>query len=287
MGRAPRGVKPNVKNPGKTFKRLMSYVFRKYKWHYIIVIALICVGVLASVQGTMFQKSLIDDYIKPMLLADNPDFSPLLEAMARVAGFYLLGVVSTYAYNRIMINVTQGVLRDMRNNLFEHMQKLPIKYFDTHSHGDIMSIYTNDIDTLRQMISQSIPQVINSGFTIVSVFISMCILSIPLTVLTLVMVAVVLMATKYVTKQSGKYFMQQQFNIGKLNGYIEEMMNGQKVVKVFCHEEENIKEFDALNNALYESADKAHAFANVLGPINAQLGNVSYVLCATVGGALA
>ena len=287
MGRAPRGVKPNVKNPGKTFKRLMSYVFRKYKWHYIIVIALICVGVLASVQGTMFQKSLIDDYIKPMLLADNPDFSPLLEAMARVAGFYLLGVVSTYAYNRIMINVTQGVLRDMRNNLFEHMQKLPIKYFDTHSHGDIMSVYTNDIDTLRQVVSQSIPQVVNSGMTIVSVFVSMVILSVPLTLVTLVMVAVMLWATNTAAGKSGKYFMQQQVNLGKANGFIEEMMNGQKVVKVFCHEEENKAKFKELNDALCTSADRANTFSNILGPINAQLGNISYVICAIVGGFLA
>lgn len=287
MGRAPRGVKPNVKNPGKTFKRLMSYVFRKYKWHYIIVIALICVGVLASVQGTMFQKSLIDDYIKPMLLADNPDFSPLLEAMARVAGFYLLGVVSTYAYNRIMINVTQGVLRDMRNDLFEHMQKLPIKYFDTHSHGDIMSVYTNDIDTLRQVVSQSIPQVVNSGMTIVSVFVSMVILSVPLTLVTLVMVAVMLWATKTAAGKSGKYFMEQQVNLGKANGFIEEMMNGQKVVKVFCHEEENKAKFKELNDALCTSADRANTFANILGPINAQLGNISYVICAIVGGFLA
>lgn len=287
MHRQPRGMKPTVKNPGQLLKRLLAYIFRKYKWHSLVVLICIITGVLANVQGTMFTKSLIDEYITPFLLTDHPDFAPLAKAIGRVACFYAIGVIAVYIQNRVMVIVTQGTLRDLRNDLFEHMQKLPIKYFDTHSHGDIMSIYTNDIDTLRQMISQSIPQVINSGFTIVSVFISMCILSIPLTVLTLVMVAVVLMATKYVTKQSGKYFMQQQFNIGKLNGYIEEMMNGQKVVKVFCHEEENIKEFDALNNALYESADKAHAFANVLGPINAQLGNVSYVLCALVGGILA
>lgn len=287
MHRQPRGMKPTVKNPGQLLKRLLAYVFRKYRLHCFAVLFCIIIGVLANVQGTMFTKSLIDEYITPFLLTDHPDFAPLAKAIGRVACFYAIGVIAVYIQNRVMVIVTQGTLRDLRNDLFEHMQKLPIKYFDTHSHGDIMSIYTNDIDTLRQMISQSIPQVINSGFTIVSVFISMCILSIPLTVLTLVMVAVVLMATKYVTKQSGKYFMQQQFNIGKLNGYIEEMMNGQKVVKVFCHEEENIKEFDALNNALYESADKAHAFANVLGPINAQLGNVSYVLCALVGGILA
>ena len=287
MHRHPRGMKPTVKNPGQLLKRLLAYIFRKYKWHSLVVLICIITGVLANVQGTMFTKSLIDEYITPFLLTDNPDFTPLAKAIGRVACFYAVGVIAVYLQNRIMVIITQGTLRDLRNDLFEHMQKLPIKYFDTHSHGDIMSIYTNDIDTLRQMISQSIPQVINSGFTIVSVFISMCILNVPLTIVTLIMVGVVLMATKYVTRQSGKYFMQQQFNIGKLNGYIEEMMNGQKVVKVFCHEEENIKEFDVLNNTLYESADKAHAFANVLGPINAQLGNVSYVLCALVGGLLA
>ena len=287
MGRPPRGVKPQVKDPGKTFKRLISYIFRKYKWHYIIVIVLICVGVLASVQGTMFQKSLIDDYIKPLLLSDNPDFSPLFKAMARVAGFYLIGVVSTYAYNRIMINVSQGVLRDMRNDLFEHMQKLPIKYFDTHSHGDIMSVYTNDIDTLRQVVSQSIPQVVNCGMTIISVFVSMVILSVPLTFVTLLMVAVMLWATKTAAGKSGKYFMEQQANLGKENGFIEEMMNGQKVVKVFCHEEENKTKFKELNDALCTSSDRANTFSNILGPINAQLGNISYVMCAIVGGFLA
>ena len=287
MGRPPRGMKPQVENPGKIFKRLMSYIFRKYKWHYIIVIALICVGVLANVQGTLFQKSLIDDYIKPMLFSENPDFSPLLEAMVRVAGFYLIGVISTFAYNRIMINVTQGVLRDMRNDLFTHMQKLPIKYFDTHAHGDIMSIYTNDIDTLRQVVSQSIPQVVNSGMTIISVLLSMIYLNIPLTLVTLCMVGIMLCATKKVAGKSGKYFVRQQKNLGKVNGFIEEMMNGQKVVKVFCHEDENKEKFKELNDALCESADRANTFANILGPINAQLGNISYVVCAIVGGFLA
>ena len=286
-GKPPRGMKPQVKNPGKLFMRLMRYVFRKYKWHYIAVIILICVGVLASVQGTMFQKSLIDDYIGPMLLASEPDFGPLLSAIIRVAGFYLIGVVSVYAYNRIMINVTQGVLRDLRDDLFEHMEKLPIKYFDTHSHGDIMSVYTNDIDTLRQVVSQSIPSLINSAMTIVSVLISMLVLSVPLTFTTLIMVAIMLWASKTAAGKSGKYFVEQQKNLGNVNGFIEEMMSGQKVVKVFCHEETNKKDFKELNDQLYESADRAHTFANILGPINAQLGNVSYVVCAIVGGLLA
>lgn len=280
-------MKPQVKNPGKLFMRLMNYVFRIYKWHYLSVIALIFISVLANVQGTMFTQRLIDDYISPMLLADKPDFGPLGMAILRVAGFYLIGVLATYLQNLIMTYVTQGCLRDLRNELFEHMQKLPIKYFDTHAHGDIMSVYTNDIDTLRQMISQSIPQVVNSFVTIVSVFTSMIILSVPLTFVTLLMVVVMLFATKYAAGNSGKYFVKQQQNLGKVNGFIEEMMNGQKVVQVFCREEENKRRFKELNDELCESADKAHTFTNILGPINAQLGNISYVLCAIVGGALA
>lgn len=287
MGRAPRGAKVQVENSGKLFVRLMNYVFRNYKIHCIAVVIFIFLGVICNVQGTLFMKNLIDDYITPFLLTENPDFSPLAHAILRVACFYALGIISSYTYNRIMINVTQGTLRDMRNDLFEHMQKLPIKYFDTHAHGDIMSVYTNDIDTLRQMISQSIPQVINSGFTIVSVFVSMLILNIPLTLVTLVMVAIMVTCSKASAGQSGKYFLKQQKNLGAVNGYIEEMMNGQKVVKVFCHEEENKKAFKKLNDELFVSADRANTFANILGPINAQIGNVSYVICAIVGGILA
>ncbi len=288
MPRMRPGMKPpKVENPGKLFMRLMSYVFKDYKWHCLAVFVLLFVGVLANVQGTMFTKNLIDDYITPFLLTDNPDFAPLANAIARVCVFYAMGVVSSYTYNRIMIYVTQGVMRDMRNEMFEHMERLPIKYFDTHAHGDIMSIYTNDIDAMRQMISQSIPQIINSVFTVVSVFVSMLILSVPLTGVTLVMVALMLLATKASASRSGKYFIEQQHNLGKANGYIEEMMNGQKVVKVFCHEEESKKEFETLNDELFVSADRANTFANILGPINAQLGNASYVVCAMVGGALA
>ncbi len=280
-------MKSQVKNPGKLFVRIMNYVFRYYRVHCIAVVILIFLGVIANVQGTMFMKNLIDDYITPFLLTDTPDFTPLAHAIARVAAFYAVGILSTYAYNRIMVNVTQGTLRELRNDLFTHMERLPIKYFDTHAHGDIMSIYTNDIDTLRQMISQSIPQVINSAVTIVSVFVSMVILNIPLTVVTLIMVAVMIMASKTAAGRSGKYFLEQQVNLGAVNGYIEEMMNGQKVVKVFCHEEENKKAFKELNDRLYVSADRANTFANFLGPINAQLGNISYVVCAIVGGVLA
>ena len=235
MNRGPRGMKSQVKNPMKIFRRLMAYVFRTYKFHYMIVVALIFVSVLANVQGTMFMKNLIDDYITPFLMTDTPNFAPLMHAIMRVAAFYVVGIISTYAYNRIMINVTQGTLRSLRDDLFEHMERLPIKYFDTHAHGDIMSVYTNDIDTLRQMISQSIPQVVNSAITVVSVFVSMMILSVPLTAVTLVMVAIMIAGSKAAAGRSGKYFMEQQANLGAVNGYIEEMMNGQKVVKVFCH----------------------------------------------------
>ena len=287
MGKHMRGAKPSVKNPGKLLKRVASYIMKRYKLHVAAVVILIFVGVLANVQGTMFTKNLIDLYITPFLLSDNPDFGPLARAIGRVCIFYLIGVISVYAYNRIMIYVTQGTLRDLREELFEHMEKLPIRYFDTHAHGDIMSVYTNDIDTLRQMISQSFPQILNSSITIISVLVSMIILNVPLTIVTLAMVGIMMYCTKKATGNSGRYFVEQQKNLGALNGFIEEQMNGQKVVKVFCHEEEGKKQFRELNENLYESADKAHTFANLLGPINAQLGNVSYVVCAIVGGALA
>ena len=285
--RPPRGVKPQVKNPMKIFTRIMKYVLKDYTVHCIAVVIAIFVNVLANVQGTMFMKTLIDGYITPMLTQPDPDFGPLLHAILRVAGFYGIGIVAAFVQNRTMIYVSQGTLRNLRNDLFGNMEKLPIKYFDTHAHGDIMSIYTNDIDTLRQMISQSIPQIINSAITIVSVFVSMLILNIPLTITTLVMVSIMLGVTKKVAGFSGNFFVKQQRDLGKVNGFIEEMMDGQKVVKVFCHEEENIEKFKEINNNLYESAYNANAFANVIGPINAQLGNVSYVLVALVGGILA
>ena len=286
-GRQPRGMKSQVKNPGELFLRLMKYVLKDYKFHCISVVVLIIVSVLCNVQGTMFMKNLIDEYITPFLLSDNPNFTPLAYAIAKVAAFYALGVLATFGYNRLMVNVTQGTLRNLRNDLFSHMEKLPIKYFDTHAHGDIMSVYTNDIDTLRQMISQSMPQLLNSGITIVSVFISMLILSIPLTIVTMIMVGIMVFCSKKSAGQSGAYFAKQQKDLGTVNGYIEEMMNGQKVVKVFCHEEENMQNFKKLNDELYISADRANTFANFLGPINAQIGNISYVICAIVGGVLA
>lgn len=285
--RQPQGAKPKIENPGKLFLRLMKYIFSQYLWHVILVVIFIFIGVLANVQGTMFMQTLIDKYIVPMIGAEHPDFGPLAAAIGRVAVFYGIGVISTWAYNRIMVNVTQGTLRNLRNDMFTHMESLPIRYFDTHAHGDIMSIYTNDIDTLRQMISQSMPQFLSSVITIVSVFVSMLILNIPLTLVTLFMVGVMLYATKFFAGTSSRYFIKQQQDLGVVNGYIEEMMEGQKVVKVFCHEEESIQDFNELNDKLFESANKANCFVNYLGPVNGQLGNLSYVVCAIVGGVLA
>lgn len=288
MGKPPRGVRgPRIENPGKVFMRLLKYVCRYYGIHYILVILFIFISVLANVQGTMFIQTLIDDYIQPLLLTDTPDFSGLLHAITRVAVFYGIGVIATYAQNRIMITVTQGTMRRLRDDMFAHMEKLPIRYFDTHSHGDIMSMYTNDVDTLRQLISQSIPQMVNSSITIVSVFISMVVLNVPLTVLTIAMVFVMLLFSGKIAGLSGSNFVRQQKSIGRVNGYIEEMMEGQKVVKVFCHEKQSIDEFVKLNDELFDSAYKANKFANIMMPINAQIGNLSYVLCACVGGLLA
>ena len=285
--RGPRGPKPKIKNPGKLFARLMGFIFKKYLPACIIVVICIFVSVLANVQGTMFTKNLIDDYIVPLLKTGNPDYGPLLAAMGRVTVFYGIGVISTFAYSKIMIYVSQGTIKNLRVELFSHMQDLPIRYFDSHAHGDIMSIYTNDIDTLRQLISQSLPQILNSAITVVSVFVSMVILNIPLTVLTIVMVIVTTVVTKKFAGFSSRYFLAQQRDLGKVNGFIEEMLNGQKVVKVFTHEQENIEAFDKINDELFESAYNANMYSNMLGPVNAQIGNLSYVLCALAGGVMA
>ena len=285
--RGPRDPKPKIKNPGKLFARLMGFIFKKYLPACIIVVICIFVSVLANVQGTMFTKNLIDDYIVPLLKTGNPDCGPLLAAMGRVAVFYGIGVISTFAYSKIMIYVSQGTIKNLRVELFSHMQDLPIRYFDSHAHGDIMSIYTNDIDTLRQLISQSLPQILNSVITVVSVFVSMVILNIPLTVLTIVMVIVTTVVTKKFAGFSSRYFLSQQRDLGKVNGFIEEMLNGQKVVKVFTHEQENIEAFDKINDELFESAYNANMYSNMLGPVNAQIGNLSYVLCALAGGVMA
>ena len=285
--RGPRGPKPKIKNPGKLFARLMGFIFKKYLPACIIVVICIFVSVLANVQGTMFTKNLIDDYIVPLLKTGSPNYGPLLAAMGRVAVFYGIGVISTFAYSKIMIYVSQGTIKNLRVELFSHMQDLPIRYFDSHAHGDIMSIYTNDIDTLRQLISQSLPQILNSAITVVSVFVSMVILNIPLTVLTIVMVIVTTVVTKKFAGFSSRYFLAQQRDLGKVNGFIEEMLNGQKVVKVFTHEQENIEAFDKINDELFESAYNANMYSNMLGPVNAQIGNLSYVLCALAGGVMA
>lgn len=285
--RGPRGPKPKIKNPGKLFARLMGFIFKKYLPACIIVVICIFVSVLANVQGTMFTKNLIDDYIVPLLKTGNPDYGPLLAAMGRVTVFYGIGVISTFAYSKIMIYVSQGTIKNLRVELFSHMQDLPIRYFDSHAHGDIMSIYTNDIDTLRQLISQSLPQILNSAITVVSVFVSMVILNIPLTILTIVMVIVTTVVTKKFAGFSSRYFLSQQRDLGKVNGFIEEMLNGQKVVKVFTHEQENIEAFDKINDELFESAYNANMYSNMLGPVNAQIGNLSYVLCALAGGVMA
>jgi ATP-binding cassette subfamily B multidrug efflux pump len=285
--RGPQGPKPKIKNPGKLFARLMGFIFKKYLPACIIVVICIFVSVLANVQGTMFTKNLIDDYIVPLLKTGSPDYGPLLAAMGKVAVFYGIGVISTFAYSKIMIYVSQGTIKNLRVELFSHMQDLPIRYFDSHAHGDIMSIYTNDIDTLRQLISQSLPQILNSAITVMSVFVSMVILNIPLTVLTIVMVIVTTVVTKKFAGFSSRYFLAQQRDLGKVNGFIEEMLNGQKVVKVFTHEQENIEAFDRINDELFESAYNANMYSNMLGPVNAQIGNLSYVLCALAGGVMA
>ena len=287
-GGAKRGMpRPKIDNPGKLFGRLMGYVFKFYPIHMLVIVLCIVLTVFSSVQGTLFTRTLIDSYIQPMLDNHSTDYGPLLGAMGRVAIFYALGVLAAFVQAKVMIYINQGTLRRLREELFVHMESLPIKYFDTHAHGDIMSIYTNDIDALRQMISQSIPQLLSSAITIVSVLASMIVLSIPLTIVTLLMVAVMLFCSAKATASSGKNFVAQQKNIGELNGFIEEMMTGQKVVKVFNHESEAIEKFDELNEKLCESAFKANAYSGALGPINAQLGNTSYVLCAMIGAAIA
>ena len=284
--RGARGPRPKIENPGKLFKRVMNYTLKDYAAGWVVVVICIFASVYCSLQGTMFMRTLIDEYILPLMGRENPSFDALASAIFRVAVFYAIGVAASFTQSRILINVGQGTLRNIRNDLFEKMEALPIKYFDTHAHGDIMSIYTNDIDTLRQLISQSIPQLLNSVITVVSVFVCMLILDIPLTLVTLLMVGLMLFATKKIGAQSSRFFLAQQKAIGALNGCIEETMTGQKVVKVFCHEEESLKQFNELNDQLFESAYQANRFANIMMPVNAQLGNLSYVVCAVVGGIL-
>ena len=289
-GPGPRGMggpRPKVENPGRLLKRIMAEVFRHYLPHCILVLICIVVSALANVQASLFLQTLIDDYIIPMTQQQDPSFAPLAGALMRVGCIYVVGILAAWLNARIMVNVTQGTLRNLRIQLFTHMESLPIRYFDTHPHGDIMSVYTNDVDTLRQMLSQSIPQLVSSAITIVSVFASMCMLSWQLTIVTMLMVALMMFCSKKITQQSGKFFIAQQRDLGKVNGYIEEMMEGQKVVKVFTHEQKTLEGFRELNDKLKDSAKQANSFANIIMPVTAQLGNISYAICALAGAAMA
>ena len=282
-----KGPRPKVDNPNKTMKRLLGYMLKEYKIHFAIVVVCIIATALVTLTGMLFMQTLIDDYILPMTATQNPDFGPLAQAILKLVSLYVVGILCSYTYNRIMVNIGQGTMRKLRLDLFNHMESLPIKYFDTHAHGDIMSVYTNDVDTLRQLMSQSIPQTINSLVTIVITFFSMVVLDIPLTVLSIFMIMIMMFTTSKLSKKTGRYFADQQRDLGKLNGFIEEMMEGQKVIKVFCHEEKSIEEFEFINEQLRNSANNANKFANIMMPINSNLGNISYVLCAGIGGILA
>ncbi len=280
---AQTNSKMSTKQQLQAMKRVLGYMLRNYKFSFLIVVICILGPVLATLRGTLFMQSLIDDYIVPLTQAQTPDYTALAGALLSVGATYGLGILCAYSYNRIMVNVSQGTMRNLRIELFRHMESLPIRYFDTHAHGDIMSVYTNDVDTLRQLMSQSIPQVINSSVTILTSFVSMLVLDVPLTLITLAAIGVMLFVTSRIAAKSSMYFARQQKDLGIVNGYIEEMMDGQKVVKVFCHEEKSLEQFRILNNQLRESADKANTFSNISMPINANLGNVSYVLCAVTG----
>ena len=288
-GPGPRGPKNGGKSadPKKSLGKVLRYVMEKYKAACVIVVIGIIISALGILTMTLFMQTLIDQYIMPLMGQADPDFTPLANRLIKLGVVLAAGIISTYAYNRIMVTVSQGTMKRLRVQLFSHMESLPIKYFDTHAHGDIMSVYTNDVDTLRQLISQSIPQTINSVISLVSTLISMIVLDIPLTLVSLLMVGVMMFVTSKMSNLSGKYFMQQQKDLGAVNGYIEEMMEGQKVVKVFCHEEKSMQGFEKLNRQLCDSARNANAVANIIMPINNNLGNISYVLCAIVGGVLA
>lgn len=279
--------KRGAKDQKKTVKRLLSYLTGKYKIQFIFVLVCIIISALAGVRGSLFLENLIDDYITPLIGSSNPDFSGLLGAILKMASIYASGILATLLFNRVMVTIAQGILKTIRDEMFSHMQTLPIRYFDTHTHGDIMSYYTNDTDTLRQMLTMSIPQMFSSVITIVFTFFAMVKTSVHLTVLVLVCLVIILKTSKFITGSCGKYFMRQQRSLAAVNGYVEEMMNGQKVVKVFCYEEEAKKKFDKLNDELFDDAYSANKFANILMPIVANLGNLQYVLIAIVGGMLA
>ena len=276
----------NKKNMGAVLKRLMAYILKKYKWQCLLVALCILVSTAANIGGTLFMRNLIDDYILPFVNRTQPDLTPLLRALLMMAAVYYIGVFCTWAYNFMMIYVSQGMLKTVRDDLFCHMERLPVRYFDTKSHGDIMSIYTNDTDTLRQVISQSMPQMLSAVITIAGVFASMLVLSLPLTIITVVMILCMVFATKTISAKSGHYFVKQQTDVGNLNGYIEEMMEGQKVVKVFCHEDACIQDFKGLNGKLRDSANNANRYASILMPVLGNLGYVSYAVIAMVGACL-
>ena len=278
----------NIKNkPLLLLKRLIGYIFKNYKIHCISVLVCIIVSALTTLAAMLFIQKLIDNYIVPLTQMAVPDYAPLASALMKLGCFLMIGVICSYGYNRLMVNVGQGTMKRLRLEMFGNMESLPIRYFDRHAHGDIMSVYTNDIDTLRQLISQSIPQVINSTITLVSTFVSMIVLDIPLTIVSVIMVVIMLVVTSKLSKAAGKYFIEQQKDIGRVNAYIEEMMEGQKVVKVFCHEDKSIEKFKEINEQLRQSANNANKIANITMPINGNIGNISYVLCAIVGGVLA
>ena len=287
--KGPKGIKggPKSKDPIKTLKRLLDYIMQRYKFRYMIVMVCIVISSVVQVIGTMFMKSLIDDYIVPMVDGRVQSFLPLIEALTTIGCIYVIGIICTYTYNVIMMYVAQGVLKGIRDDMYAHMETLPVKYFDTHQHGDIMSHYTNDTDTLRQMVSQSIPSLFSSAITLISTLISMLILSIPLTILVLLGVVVMLVVSGKIGGNSAKYFMAQQQSLGRTNGYIEEMIDGQKVIKVFCHEKKAEEEFNKLNDELFDTAKKANIFANILMPVNANIGNINYVIILAVGSLLA
>ena len=277
----------NLKEMAHTLGRVLRYMLKNYKGSFCVVVVCTLVSALCTLSGTLFLQSLIDDYILPLTQSAAPDFGPLGWALARMACVYALGILSSYGYNRIMVNISQGTMRNLRDDLFTHMESLPIQYFDTHAHGDIMSVYTNDVDTLRQVISQTIPQMINSLVTMVITLVSLFVLDVPLTLLTIAMLCVMLFVSSKIAGRSAVYFAKQQKDLGAVNGYIEEMMAGQKVVKVFCHEEKNLEEFTRLNDELRDSAYKANAFANIVMPVNGNLGYISYVVCIIIGAILA
>lgn len=280
----------NSGSKGKQLKallRLIAYMFKLYKFHFIAVLVFILLSSLCMVVGTMYTKQLIDGYITPNIGNPNIDFAPLVKIILSMGAAYLIGMISTYLYERLMIVAAQGTLKNLRDDVFSHMEKLPIKYFDTHAHGDIMSVYSSDIDTLRNMITESLAQIISAVITVVSVLTSMFILSVPLTIFTLVMVILTISVTRNISGKSGKNFKDQQVNIGAVNGYIEEMLEGQKVVKVFSYEEEAKSKFDILNEKLFESSNNANKYGNILGPVVGNLGNINFVLTASIGSFLA